>query len=93
MPPPVSFTTASDSVPTAADYAPGLVAMWDGVENLGPGLGDLSARKWFDHVGDVDLDLIGSGAFTGDGLSMNGASAVGAAADPSSRAYTVWYLD
>ncbi|MCQ2388518.1 MAG: hypothetical protein MJ138_02275, partial [Kiritimatiellae bacterium] len=84
--PPFSFTTASDSVPTAADYAPGLVAMWDGVENLGPGLGDLSARKWFDHVGDVDLDLIGSGAFTGDGLSMNGPSAVGVAAAPPFRA-------
>ena len=63
--------TATRPADIAADYAyDGLVAMWDGIENVGHVRAhDSSATVWKDLVGNRDLTLVsGSGAFTENAL-------------------------
>ena len=43
---------------TAKDYVQdGLIAMWDGIENAGPGVHDPNATVWKDLVGGYDIPL------------------------------------
>ena len=54
---------------TAKDYVQdGLVAMWDGIENVGWGVHDLSATTWKDLVGDNDLVLQNTAHFDENSL-------------------------
>lgn len=47
-----------DAEVTAADYIQdGLIACWDGIENMGYGEHDPTATKWIDLVGEYNLDL------------------------------------
>ena len=55
-----SFLTgrAGPSTPTARDYVQdGLVAMWDGIENVGFGQHDESATEWKNLAGNADYDV------------------------------------
>ena len=55
--------------PTASNYVrDGLIAMWDGIENVGFGVHDESATSWKDLAGDRDATLIG-GAWDVDCLT------------------------
>lgn len=50
--------TAEATTGSAGDYVrDGLVALWDGYENAGPGVRDARATKWVDHVGGVEIEL------------------------------------
>lgn len=50
--------TEVKDVPTARDYVQdGLVAMWDGIENVGWGVHDESATVWKDLIGSFDINL------------------------------------
>ena len=54
----------------------GLVAMWDGEWNAGPGVHDANATTWKDLVGDIDFALLSGGSFNTNSLVVNGYSAV-----------------
>lgn len=50
--------------PTAKDYVQdGLVAMWDGIENVGWGVHDNNATTWKDLIGNLDATAINSPVF------------------------------
>ena len=54
---------------TAKDYVQdGLIAMWDGIENAGWGIHDLSATTWKDLVGGNDLVLKNTAHFDNNAL-------------------------
>ena len=60
---------------TAKDYIQdGLIAMWDGIENVSYGKHSNNATTWKDLVGDCDLTLEGNAVFNDKGLSLDGAS-------------------
>lgn len=51
----------------------GLIAMWDGIENVGWGKHDANATTWKDLVGEgVDLELQGGATWTDEGLHFDG---------------------
>ena len=55
--------------PTAADYIQdGLVAMWDGIENVGWGEHDDESTVWKDLIGGNDATLTDNGLFGDDAL-------------------------
>lgn len=59
-------------MPTAKDYVQdGLIAMWDGIENVGCGVHNPNATEWKDLVGDNDITLVG-GVFGDTALICNG---------------------
>lgn len=54
----VSINRNEEVAYTASDYVQeGLIAMWDGIENVGYGLHDSSSPIWVDLIGDNDLTL------------------------------------
>lgn len=64
---------------TAADYSTdGLVNMWDGLENAGPGVHDLDATVWKDLAGDLDFTLTANGSWRDNCFVVNGSSAAAA---------------
>ena len=63
---------------TSASYVQdGLIAQWDGINNVGTGVHDPAATVWKDLAGSYDLSLLPGGRWSGDGmsLSVNGAGA------------------
>jgi hypothetical protein len=76
----IGFIEEETTAYTAADYVQdGLVAMWDGIENVGVGIHDSSAQCWIDLTGNgYDIDFtknIRSGTifFRKDRVYVNGA--------------------
>lgn len=66
---------ARKSGPTARDYVQnGLVAMWDGIENVGWGTHDDGAQAWVDLVGGISVPLADGGSFGPDSLVCNGSA-------------------
>ena len=64
---------------TSASYVQdGLIAQWDGIDNVGTGVHDPAATVWKDLAGSYDLSLLPGGWWSGDGmsLSVNGAAAI-----------------
>jgi hypothetical protein len=64
---------------TSASYVQdGLIAQWDGIDNVGTGVHDPAATVWKDLAGSYDLSLLPGGRWSGDGmsLSVNGAAAI-----------------
>ena len=64
---------------TSASYVQdGLIAQWDGIDNVGTGVHDPNATVWKDLAGSYDLSLLPGGRWSGDGmsLSVNGAAAI-----------------
>ena len=61
----------------------GLIAQWDGIDNVGTGTHDPAATEWKDLVGTRDLELVdGKGSFV-DGNSLKCSSTLGYSAGPS----------
>ena len=53
-----AWAKSGGGVPTAKDYVQdGLVAMWDGIENAGWGVHDLSATTWVNLAGGSIEDI------------------------------------
>ena len=60
---------------TVADYVQeGLIAMWDGIENVGVGTHDSDSVVWKDLVGDKDMLLYRNSAFLSSCLSIDDVS-------------------
>ena len=80
---------------TSASYVQvGLVAQWDGIDNVGTGIHDPTTNVWKDLVGDCDLTVAKSGTHAGSwcrgiGLSVYGPSAFGAKAAPKYKTIEV----
>lgn len=61
--------------PTAADYVQdGLVAMWDGIENVGWGVHDSNSLVWKDLVGGYDASAVGTPDWGDDCTILYGGS-------------------
>ena len=64
---------------TSANYVQdGLIAQWDGIDNVGIGGHDPSATVWKDLAGTNDLSLLTGGSWSdkGNALVVNGAAAI-----------------
>ena len=61
------------SIPTAKDYIQdGLIAMWDGIENIGWGSHDSESTVWKDLIGQSDFSIkVGNGHFTDNSFSSD----------------------
>lgn len=80
---------------TSASYAQdGLIAQWDGENNVGTGVHDPTSTVWKDLKGNLDLALIsGHGGWNacGNALSVSGASAIGETPAPAYNTIEVAY--
>jgi len=86
--------TSLGGIYTSKSYVQsGLIAQWDGIDNVGTGAHDSGAAVWKDLKGNYDLTLIGSGAWSasGDSLVVSGPSAVGAVAGPKYKTIEIVY--
>lgn len=67
---------AKPSGPTARDYVQdGLIAMWDGIENAGPGQHDATSTVWKDLTGNGHDFSISSATFSDDSINVSRHSA------------------
>lgn len=62
----------------------GLIAMWDGEWNAGPGEHDATATTWKDLVGSTDFSLTDAGSWSADSLLCTGTRAAATATRISS---------
>lgn len=75
----VAFASAAAYGYTSASYVQdGLIAQWDGIDNIGAGVHDPDAKVWKDLAGNYDLSLLPKGSWSADGRSLTvyGAAAV-----------------
>lgn len=69
----IAYIEDGSSAPTAADYVhDGLIAMWDGIENVGYGRHNDNSSVWVDLVGGRVANLTDNGSWTDDALVCNG---------------------
>ena len=64
---------------TSASYVQdGLIAQWDGIDNVGIGGHDATATVWKDLAGNYDLSLLAGGSWSdkGNALVVEGAAAI-----------------
>ena len=63
---------------TARDYVQeGLVAIWDGIENIGYGLHDSNATVWIDLSGNDNHAIVSNGTFDNNSFGISGITATG----------------
>lgn len=68
--------TEVKSLPTARDYVQdGLIAMWDGIENVGWGLHDEHSLDWYDLIGGRILQT-SENTFDAIGLNFSGSGGI-----------------
>ncbi len=91
----MAFTSAATAhAYTSASYVQdGLIAQWDGIDNIGAGIHDPGANMWKDLAGNYDLSLLPKGSWSADGrsLSVYGAAAVCSNSLPAYKTIEVVY--
>ena len=66
------YPNAEPSIPSASLYVQdGLVAIWDGIENVGEGVHDSSAPTWVDLVAGIELSSDAQLSWGNDYLYVN----------------------
>ena len=79
---------------TSASYVQsGLIAQWDGIDNVGTGTHDPTATTWKDLKGSLDMTLTAKGWWNshGNALFVNGMGAQGTNAAPAYKTIEVVY--
>ena len=83
----LALTLSADTTYTSASYVQsGLIAQWDGIDNVGTGTHDPTATTWKDLKGNLDMTLNAKGSWTGNNalyVSGGGAGAQGADKTPA----------
>ena len=77
---------------TSASYVQsGLIAQWDGIDNVGIGTHVSNTNIWKDLKGSLDMALTSKGSWTSDGkaLYVDGMGAQGAGATPAYKTIEV----
>ena len=73
----------------------GLIAQWDGIDNVGTGMHNPNATTWKDLKGNLDMTLTAKGSWTFNGNALHvaggGAGAQGASATPAYKTIEVVY--
>ena len=90
----MTFAATAAYAYTSASYVQdGLIAQWDGIDNTGAGVHAPGAKVWKDLAGNYDLALLPKGAWSGagNGLVVNGASAVCSNSLPAYKTIEVVY--
>ena len=91
----MAFTsTATAHAYTSASYVQdGLIAQWDGIDNIGAGIHDPGSKMWKDLAGNYDLSLLPKGSWSADGRSLTvyGAAAVCSNSLPAYKTIEVVY--
>ena len=90
----VVFASAAVYGYTSASYVQeGLIAQWDGIDNIGAGVHDPGAKVWKDLAGNYDLSLLPKGSWSADGRSLTvyGAAAVCSNSLPAYKTIEVVY--
>ena len=86
--------TANGEPYTSASYVQnGLIAQWDGIDNVGTGTHNPAAAVWKDLKGSCDMTLLNNGEswVNGKALYVNGAGAAGSTAAPRYTTIEVVY--
>ena len=84
----------ADTTCTSASYVQdGLIAQWDGIDNVGTGTHDPTATTWKDLKGSLDMALTAKGWWNshGNALFVNGMGAQGTNAAPAYKTIEVVY--
>ena len=91
----MAFTSAATAhAYTSASYVQdGLIAQWDGIDNIGAGIHDPGSKMWKDLAGNYDLSLLPKGSWSADGRSLTvyGAAAVCSNSLPAYKTIEVVY--
>ena len=88
------FIAGAACAATSASYVQrGLIAQWDGIDNVGPGRHDPNAAVGKDLKGNLDMTLTAKGRWTarGNALFVSGLGAQGASAAPAYKTIEVVY--
>ena len=79
---------------TSASYVQrGLIAQWDGIDNVGTGVHDPNATVWKDLKGNLDMTLTSKGRWMprGNALFVSGLGAQGTNATPAYKTIEIVY--
>ncbi len=90
----MAFASAVAYGYTSASYVrDGLIAQWDGIDNVGIGIHDPGTKVWKDLAGNYDLTLLPKGSWSDEGnaLVVNGAAAVCSNSLPAYKTIEVVY--
>ena len=88
------FLAGAACAATSASYVQrGLIAQWDGIDNVGTGVHDPNATVWKDLKGNLDMTLTSKGRWMprGNALFVAGMGAQGASAAPAYKTIEVVY--
>ena len=89
----MTFAAAAYAYTSASYVQDGLIAQWDGIDNIGAGVHDPGAKMWKDLAGNYDLALLPKGSWSADGRSLTvyGAAAVCSNSLPAYKTIEVVY--